>query len=42
MGARSIKRASEIVCAHVKDIGWLAYWNVKGDRYSLCVAGRPN
>ena len=42
MGARSIKRASEIVCAHIKDIGWLAYWNVRGDMFSLCVAGRPN
>ena len=35
MGARSIKRASEIVCAHIKDIGWLAYWNVRGDRCRL-------
>ena len=23
------------MCAHVKDIEWLAYWNVRGDRCSL-------
>ena len=33
--ARSIKSAIEFVCAHVKDIEWLAYWNVRGDRCSL-------
>ena len=33
--ARSIKSAIEFVFAHVKDIGWLAYWNVRGDRCSL-------
>ena len=33
--ARSIKSAIEFVCAHVKDIGWLAYWNVRGDMCSL-------
>ena len=32
---RSIKSAIEFVCAHIKDIGWLAYWNVRGDRCSL-------
>ena len=32
---RSIKSAIEFVCAHVKDIEWLAYWNVRGDRCSL-------
>ena len=34
---RSIKSAIEFVCAHVKDIGWLAYWNVRGDRCNLCL-----
>ena len=29
--ARSIKSAIEFVCAHVKDIEWLAYWNVRGE-----------
>ena len=33
--ARSIKSAINCVCAHVKDIEWLAYWNVRGDRCSL-------
>ena len=33
--ARSIKSAIEFVCAHVKDIGWLPYWNVRGDGCSL-------
>ena len=33
--ARSIKSAIEFVCAHVKDIEWMAYWNVRGDRCSL-------
>ena len=33
--ARSIKSAIEFVCAHVKDIEWLAYWNVRGDMCSL-------
>ena len=33
--ARSIKSAIEFVCAHVKDIEWLAYWNVRGDKCSL-------
>ena len=27
--ARSIKSAIEFVCAHVKVIEWLAYWNVR-------------
>ena len=31
----SIKSAIEFVFAHVKDIGWLAYWNVRGDMCSL-------
>ena len=30
-----IKTAIKFVCAHVKDIEWLAYWNVRGDRCSL-------
>ena len=34
---RSIKSAIEFVCAHVKDIGWLASWNVRGDRCNLCL-----
>ena len=33
--ARSIKSAIEFVCAHVKDIEWLAYWNVRWDMCSL-------
>ena len=33
--ARSIKSAIKFVCAHVKDIEWLAYWNVRGDMCSL-------
>ena len=33
--AQSIKSAIEFVCAHVKDIEWLAYWNMKGDMCSL-------
>ena len=33
--ARSIKSAIEFVCAHVKDIEWLAYWNVRGAMCSL-------
>ena len=33
--ARSIKSAIEFVCAHVKDIEWLAYWNMRGDMCSL-------
>ena len=33
--ARLIKSAIEFVCAHVKDIEWLAYWNVRGDMCSL-------
>ena len=40
MGARSMKRAIEIVCVQVKDIGRLAYRNVRGHMASLCVAGR--
>ena len=32
---QSIKSAIEFVCAHVKDIEWLAYWNVRGDMCSL-------
>ena len=32
---RSIKSAIEFVCAHVKDIEWLAYWNMRGDMCSL-------
>ena len=32
---RLIKSAIEFVCAHVKDIEWLAYWNVRGDMCSL-------
>ena len=34
--ARSIKSAIEFVCAHVKDIEWLAYWNVRWDMCCLC------
>ena len=30
-----MKRAIEIACAHVKDIEWLAYWNMRGDMCSL-------
>ena len=33
--AQSIKSAIKFVCAHIKDIEWLAYWNVRGDRCSL-------
>ena len=33
--ARSIKSAIEFVCAHVKDIEWLAYWNMRWDMCSL-------
>ena len=33
--SRSIKSAIEFVCAHVKDIEWLAYWNVRWDMCSL-------
>ena len=33
--ARSIKSAIEFVCAQVKDIEWLAYWNMIGDMCSL-------
>ena len=32
---RSIKSAIEFVCAHVKDIEWLAYWKVREDMCSL-------
>ena len=32
---RSIKSAIEFVCARVKDIEWLAYWNMRGDMCSL-------
>ena len=35
--ARSIKSAIEFVCAHVKDIEWMAYWNVRGDMCSFSV-----
>ena len=35
VAARSIKSAIEFVCAHVKDIEWLAYWKVRGDMCSL-------
>ena len=48
VGARSMKRAIGIVCVcvcvcvcvQVKDIGRLAYRNVRGHMSSLCVAGR--
>ena len=33
--ARSIKSAIEFVFAHVKDTGWLAYWNLRGQRCSF-------
>ena len=33
--ARSIKSAIEFVCAHIKDIEWLAYWNVRWDMCNL-------
>ena len=36
VAARSIKSAIEFVFAHVKDIGRLAYWNLRGQR---CVGG---
>ena len=44
VGARSMKRAIEIVCVcvQVKDIGRLAYRNVRGNMSSLCVVGRHN
>ena len=35
MRAQSLKSAIEFVCAHVKDIEWLAYWNTRGDRCNL-------
>ena len=35
--ARSIKSGIEFVCAHVKDIKWLSYWNVRWDMCSLCL-----
>ena len=37
--ARLIKSAIEFVCAHVKDIEWLAYWNVRGDMCAVCLCG---
>ena len=40
VGARSMKRAIKIVCVQIKDIGRLAYRNIRGHRESLCVAGR--
>ena len=40
VGARSMKKAIEIVCVHVKDIGRLTYRNVRGYKASLCAAGR--
>ena len=42
VGARSMKRAIEIVCVcvQVKDIGRLTYQNIRGHRSSLCVAGK--
>ena len=40
VGARLMKRVIEIVCVQVKDIGRLAYRNVRGHMSSLCVAGR--
>ena len=42
VGARSMKRAIKIlcVCVQVKDIGRLAYRNVRRHMSSLCVAGR--
>ena len=39
--ARSIKSAIEFVCAHVKDIEWLAYWNVRGHVHFVSVAWIP-
>ena len=33
--ARDRQSAIEFVCAHVKDIEWLAYWNVRWDMCSL-------
>ena len=35
VAARSIKSAIEFVFAHVKDTGWLAYWNLRGQRCSF-------
>ena len=32
VAARSIKSAIEFVFAHVKYTGWLAYWNLRGQR----------
>ena len=32
---KSIKSTIKFVWAHVKDIEWLAYWNVRGDKCSL-------
>ena len=40
VGARSMKRAIEIVCVQAKDIGQLTYRNIRGHKASLCVAGR--
>ena len=34
VAAGSIKSAIEFVFAHVKDIGRLAYWNLRGQRCS--------
>ena len=34
VAARSIKSAIEFVFAHVKDTGWLAYRNLRGQRCS--------
>ena len=34
VAARSIKSAIELVFAHVKDTGRLAYWNLRGQRCS--------
>ena len=39
MGARSMKRAIEIVCVQVKDIGRLTYQNVRGHRASFVWQG---
>ena len=35
VAARSIMSAIEFVFAHVKDTGWLAYWNLRGQRCSF-------
>ena len=37
--AQSIKSAIEFVCAHVKDIEWLAYWNVIDGTCAVCLCG---